>query len=340
MDRRTFVKYGSVLPLVSFTGIMPDLLQATAAAASVTDTASTAQRNLVVIQLSGGNDGLNTVIPYDDDHYGRARPTLRLTAERVEKLEAGLGLHPSLKGFANLLRDGRGAIVQGVGYPQPNRSHFESMDLWHTAHGTGALRQTGWLGRWDAQHAAETTAVHVGTDVLPRALWTRGPVPISIASLDSMRLPQRQALGELSDRLSQTSGDANSLLGRLTRQTEAAWRTTDAVAKAQQATGARVDYPGGMLSDRLYAVARLIASEFPARVYYVTLDGFDTHANQANAHQTLLDQLSRSLVAFNQDLEQSGAGRAPRRWSSASSVVGSRRMRAAAPITVRQAPCF
>src|SRR5688572_4181733 len=129
---------------------------------------------LVVLQLTGGNDGLNTVIPFDHDVYRKSRPKLAVPADQVLKIKDGLGFHPSARGLADLLEAGKLAVVQGVGYPEPNRSHFESMDIWHTCHRKGGPRTTGWLGRYlDAagqSQPSDAPALHLGHEKQPLAL--------------------------------------------------------------------------------------------------------------------------------------------------------------------------
>ena len=307
MFRRDFLTAASAASLVSLAGRAPSLLAAAAATASSTD------RVVVVIQLTGGNDGLNMVVPYADDEYHRRRPTLHYTADQVHRLNDKIGLHPSMEKFAVLCREGKAAVVQGVGYPQPNRSHFESMDLWHSAHGTGAMRQTGWLGRWldeksESSRSHSLGAVHVGSDSLPHALWSRSQPAVSMQSLDSMRLPQLKDYGATIDRLleSKSGNGDTSLLQRVAEQSRIAVATSRSLSQAGQMGTARSDYPGGPLAERLHAIARMICADMPARVYYVTLDGFDTHASQQNAHAALLGQLSDSVAAFTEDLKSFG----------------------------------
>jgi len=144
VTRRRFVKQalaGSAV--ISLAGAVPSFLLG----ASRLPTKSRGDRILVVVQLSGGNDGLNTVIPYGHDAYYQNRFTLAIGKQQVLKVNDEIGLHPAMGGLEKLLQDGKLAIVQGVGYPNPNRSHFESMDLWQTAHRISENRRLGWLGR-------------------------------------------------------------------------------------------------------------------------------------------------------------------------------------------------
>ena len=156
--------------VLSLGAVVPDFLSQAARAES----AGGGNTILVVVQLTGGNDGLNTVIPYSHDAYRQARPKLAIPPADVLRIDDALGFHPSARGLADLLQGGKLAVVQGVGYPDPNRSHFESMDVWHTCQRKGTPRSTGWLGRYlDASRKAadvDAAAIHVGFEKQPLAL--------------------------------------------------------------------------------------------------------------------------------------------------------------------------
>ncbi|HEX5270624.1 MAG TPA: hypothetical protein VFW33_09070, partial [Gemmataceae bacterium] len=161
---------GGGLPAVALGGALPGLF---ARAADAAAKAASNDRVLVVIELAGGNDGLNTVIPYEDDLYHKARPALHVAKEQVHKLTDRLGLHPSMEAAARLFKDGRLAVVQGVGYPEPDRSHSRSMEIWHTASTAKRPPSAGWLGRaldWEFKDGDESLTALALTDSLPRAL--------------------------------------------------------------------------------------------------------------------------------------------------------------------------
>lgn len=289
---------------------------------------------LVVVQLSGGNDGLNTVIPYRDPLYARNRVALRIAPSAVLPLADGIGLHPQMRGMAELFERGRLAIVQGVGYPNPNRSHFESMDIWHSCQrgdeATGgvatAQARTGWLGRTldclPGKQRGEVTALHLGRGALPLALVARQTAVPSVESLDRFQLRSSDgglsvaALRELSAAsLSLDWPTANNdaaehpsaALVQFVRQT--ALTALDASGKLQESLAqerAAAGYPAMPLAGQLRTVAQLIDAGLPCRIYYLSLGGFDTHANQAATHAGLLEQLSQSLAAFMADIEARG----------------------------------
>lgn len=269
-------------------------------------------RILVVIQLSGGNDGLNTVIPYRHEVYRASRPTLAIPAADVLRVNDELGLHPSLRGFAELLEQGRLAIVQGVGYPQPNRSHFESMDIWHTCQRKEQRHRDGWLGRYLEQRpqreAAEVPALHLGEEPQPLALAARSLRVPSVRSLDQFRLEaldaeRRNALTELANRPRQGNED---LLSFVQSSTTSALTVADRLTRMMDALPPTSGSPPSELARKLGQAARLIASGLGTSIYYVALDGFDTHAEQGAAHAALLRQLGDAVSRFLADLTAHG----------------------------------
>ena len=320
--RRSFLKatLGSA-GLVSLAPFVPQfLLTASARAAE-----QRGETILVVIQLSGGNDGLNTVIPYADDAYRRGRPSLGIAVDRVLKVNDYVGLHPSMRGFEQLLQNGKLGIIQGVGYPNPDRSHFSSMDIWHTARPrkdatTAAThRATGWLGRLLDAHtkpgnasAGDVPGLHLGAGQLPLALVGDQPRVASIGALDGFKLnvgenaDLRRAINSAA---SARRDGADELLEFLQRGASAALRSSQQVQEAIGTYKTSATYPETELAQRLKTVAQLIDAGLKTRVYYVELAGFDTHANQANVHANLLTELSDAVSAFVSDLDEHGHGR-------------------------------
>jgi uncharacterized protein (DUF1501 family) len=307
-SRRQFLQaaFGSAA-LVSLNGHVPAVLLG----ASRQTGQQRGERILVVIELGGGNDGLNTVIPFADDAYYQNRVPLAIPQGQVSPIDDHIGLHPSLGGFARLLDAGQLSIVQGVGYPEPNRSHFESMDLWHTAHRREESRQLGWLGRCIDDSPAlrgELPAIHYGAGRQPLALGTRSrPVP-SIASLDQFRLDggnRRELAARISRNLAAPRATDNRLLGYIHESATVALQTSERLESVVGNEGAG-GFPGTLLGSRLAAIARLIDADLPTRIYYATHDGFDTHSNQAEAHAGLLRELGDAMAAFMNDLSERG----------------------------------
>jgi len=276
-------------------------------------------RVLVVVQLLGGNDGLNTVVPHGLDGYTQNRRALRLPAGQIHKITKEIGLHPSMGQMAKLLEDGRLAVVQGVGYPNPDRSHFRSMEIWETASLDPEALETGWLGRAvdtaPAKPGEDSRALHIGGRSLPLALKAKRTEVPSVASLDQYRLQltgsdsekrtERDALDQVA-RLDRGTDDP--LLGFLRRSTLTAYDSSKRLEQLAPASGSK--YPAYGLAKRLELIAQIIKAGFGTRIYYTPLDGFDTHANQLGAHAALLNELSDSVAAFHSDL--SAAGQADR----------------------------
>ena len=261
---------------------------------------------LVVVQLSGGNDGLNTVIPFADDAYGRNRIALRIADSQVLKIDDYIGFHPQMKGFAKLLEDKQLAVVQGVGYPNPDRSHFRSMDIWHTSRRDDEDTNEGWLGRCLEQSKIEAggdvPALHLGANQLPVALRSRKMAIPSMASLENFRFRTTDGavpLAALSHLAEAPRSAETPLLDFLKRSTLNAYASTEQVQHALESEKSAQEYPNHNLARKLQNVAQLIDAGLSTRIYYVSLDGFDTHASQLGSHAALLRELAESVGRFH-----------------------------------------
>ncbi|HVU86075.1 MAG TPA: DUF1501 domain-containing protein [Pirellulales bacterium] len=322
-NRRDFLGVGTTLLTTSAT--MPTLLARTARAAA-SDKAMN-DRVLVVVQLTGGNDGLNTVVPYTDENYRRLRPQLHLADAKLHKLDDRVGLHPALGGLARLFSDGQAAVVQSVGYPHPNRSHFESMAIWHTAPGDAQLEigkadmaKRGWLGRAiDARTSVEeqsraAAALRIGGGEMPQALLgCRVQVP-SIQDLS--HLERRTGLLDAAGVKAQLAGwqpgssDAsNPLLAAARASNIAVQATAEQVDKIKIAKATRGRYPDNDLAKKLRTIAQLVQGGFSTPIYFTEQSGFDTHSRQANTHENLLRNVGDALKAFVEDMNKNAAGR-------------------------------
>ncbi len=287
-------------------------------------------RILIVIQLSGGNDGLNTIVPYADERYLKARPKLAIPKSDVITLDGSVGLHPSMRGIAKLIEDQKFATIHGVGYANPNRSHFESMDIWHSCQRKESRGSDGWLGRLFS-HAmtgdrVDSMGLHLGGEPMPLALVGRGIQTPSIATVDQFRWkgktdsmreadngtssePGAAKQGNMeSGGASEREADGAGLLDFVSASTTAAMQASDRLEKALATSDSAGDFPDSQLGEKLKVISRLILAGLNTKVYYVTLDGFDTHANQAVAHAGLLKQWSEALSAFHRRLDQAGQG--------------------------------
>lgn len=269
------------------------------------------EKILVVVELSGGNDGLNTVIPYTDDLYYNHRPTLGIGAEKVRKLSDHVGLHPAMDAFERLYKDGRLAIVQGCSYPNPNRSHFEAMEFWHTGipNGTDA---NGWLGRWaDAVYASPRESLIVNIDTR-EAMAVRSAVHSSIVFDNPSQYMRRdgERLDPALHAMEISAAKKNETLARLREMSNVADRSSAFVRETCSRYRTPVEYGrGNRLGDDLKKVAALIAASMPARIYYTSYGGFDTHAAQGGEEGNqarLLRQVTDAVESFHKDIERMG----------------------------------
>lgn len=318
--RRDFLRLGlSTSTLLACGATVPTFL-ANSARVLAAEPARATGRILVVLQLDGGNDGLNMVVPYADDAYIKQRPKLHLAANAVAKIDDRVGFHPGLSGFAKLLEEKRLAIVQSVGYPNPNRSHFESMAIWHTARLDARSDTAGWLARGlDAAPVppgGDVPALHVSDELLPQALAGGQRHIPSLVSLEQFRrrlgVPdaagareQRAALDELTR---EERGKPGSLLQFVERSAVLTYASSARLEGI--AAGGGAGYPEFYgLARRLKLIAQLIKAGLTTSIYFTRLGGFDTHANQANSHDRLLREMGSSLQAFLKDVHDAGEGK-------------------------------
>ena len=298
--------------LLALSAIVPDFVSRTASAAAVGK-----DNILVVLEMTGGNDGLNTVIPYADDLYHKARPTLRQTKDEVIRLDDHVGLNSGMRGFRTMWDHGQLAVLQGVGYPNPERSHFEAMDIWQSADPSGKVT-TGWLGRAAVEtdnHSGGVPIVHLGATRLPLAVsGAPGGGAVTLSNRNSFRLDfgggkvrQQKARRTLVEGLAapaSTSADDDlvSFVQRRQVQTLTAAERLRELLEGPTAVAGQLDN----LGEKLQLIAGLIAKDFGTRIFYVSLDGFDTHSNQGNAHSNLLGELAGSVAGFFETLKTTG----------------------------------
>jgi len=292
---------------------------------------------LVVLQMAGGNDGLNMVVPYADDIYYRSRPKLGLPADKVLKLNSYAGLNGKLTGLKALFDEGHLSVVQGIGYPNPNRSHFRSTEIWQTASDADRNESEGWLGRYFDNCCAgadPTVGVAIGEE-MPQAFAAKTPTGITFSQPEQFRWrPSEKVEGRMSAeesffrQLNGSGGGEETLLtaseggsigaipGKsktdlstidfLQRTALDAQLSSDKILAIARKYESNVPYPQGRLAASLSMIARMIAGGLPTRVYYVSQGGFDTHAGQVNAHERLMGELNDALSAFATDLKQQG----------------------------------
>jgi uncharacterized protein (DUF1501 family) len=365
LNRRRFLQHtlkGS--SLIAFGSMVPSFVAGAAQSAKAGK-----DRILVVLEMTGGNDGLNTVIPYGDDLYHKARPTLRYRKEEVVRIDDHLGLNAGLRNFQEMLSNKQLAIVQGVGYPNPNRSHFESMDVWQSADPRGKL-SSGWLGRGMGSvkvREGEIVGIHVGPEKLPlamqgsatgtptidpekpyelildgkafdlRNLEMRGvdipapeirkdegeedkPDPKAQKEAEKHRAERMKLIKEVTGHASDAKNDLLRFVRRSSLQTYTAVdRLRKLMSKDAEdlpveedgrplAAAPRFENQerGNNLASQLGLIARIIRAGFGTRIFYVALNGFDTHANQRREHEILLRQMGQAVAGFFRQLESSG----------------------------------
>ena len=309
VTRRQFLKYSGVVAAAAAPMLTVDQI----AAAAVTRPLPLGTPILVVVTLYGGNDGLNTVIPFKDSAYYSARPGLTYKPETLLPLSSDLALNASMTGIKSLWDANKVAIVRGVGYPKPDRSHFSSMSIWQTG-SPGAHLNTGWLGRWlDTQAVDPMTAISLG-GVLP-PLLVGAKQSGSALPLGGLSIPQG-VIGTACQRLAVPSPSDDSLMAAAATSMRNLFNVSGTVqpilAKPAPASEDLPTGDGGNaggdtdLSRQLNVVAKLIAAGAPTRAWSVSLGGFDTHANEANAQALLLGTVSKSITTFLSQMKASG----------------------------------
>lgn len=267
------------------------------------------ERILVVVELSGGNDGLNTVVPYHDPAYYRARPKLGIPEREVIKAAGGFGFHPSMVGFERLYKDGLLAVIHGCGYDNPSLSHFSSMTFWHTGV-PNAGESLGWLGRLadEDYDAAANLLVNIGNQ---QSLAVRSQRHSPLVFNDPARFRRDGTESEklALTRLGPVQSTANPTLEFLTATAQNAMESSEFVRRAASGYRTPVDYGiGNAFGGDLQKVAALIAAGMPTRLYYLTYQGnsFDTHVFQADLHSRLLMYTADAVRAFMEDLKRLG----------------------------------
>ncbi len=299
LNRRRFLQVGS---LASAAMMMPKFLKALERGHLVPP----GNKVLVIIQLSGGNDGLNTVIPYRNDIYYKARPSLGIKREAALSLNDELGIHPALKGLKALYDDGALGILNNVGYPNPDRSHFRSMDIWHSASQSNEYWSDGWIGRYlDAQCKGcdkPTQALEID-DTLSLAL--KGDNDKGLAMTDPARLYGTSNDKYFAELLKQHAGgdDHHNNADYLYKTMGETISSAAYIQQQFKTYKSSAPYPNTELGRNLRTIANLVMSDINTKVYYVSHGSFDTHVNQQDQQARLFGQLSDALTVFTDDLK-------------------------------------
>jgi uncharacterized protein (DUF1501 family) len=311
-SRREFLRTGlRTSALVALAPTVPAFLARTARAVGP----ARDSRILVVIQLDGGNDGINTVVPFADAGYAKCRKVLRLPADQLLKIDTETGLHPEMVDAAKLLESGRLAIVQGVGYPNPNRSHFKSMAIWHSANvnlsrvdvdDRASNATFGWLGQAldDGRKPPDGSAgaLFVGSGPLPAALRSRHSITSAITRPEDSVLALKGSTGSAAREAA--SGD--DLARFVRRSTLDAYATSERMAQVLRAEDKGASYPTTELAGQLRIIARLIKGGGGTRVFYASQGSYDTHTLQHVYHGDLLKEFAGAVRALLDDLKAAG----------------------------------
>lgn len=308
VSRRSFLRQSGALTAWSLT--VPAFLAQTRNALKAAPLPGLSDdRVLVLIQLAGGNDGLNTLVPHADDIYYRSRPTLAIGKEKVLRIDDYCGLHPEMYALKELWDNGRLALLQNVGYPNPNLSHFRSTEIWETGSAADRKLASGWIGRYFDSDCRGVPSPTLGMQFGERTAQTFAadhPRCVTLSNPDLFQFSggaERLRDLERVNRPEATGSGTLDFLLRTGNDVLAVSRQLGEAVGGQQTTA---DYLPFQFSQTLQLVAKLIAAEVPTRVFYVTLGGFDHHARQKMRHATLLQELSEGIASFVKDLEGLG----------------------------------
>lgn len=296
MNRRNFIKTSS---LASSYFMLPGFLKPLEHIAT-----TSSQKNLVVIQLSGGNDWLNTIVPFNNDQYLKNRPRIGLKSDKVMLLDKDLGINNYLLPIKDFFDNGEMSIVNSVGYPNPDRSHFRSMDIWHTASDSNEILQTGWLGRYlDSVCQFSYEAIEVDSYL---SLALKGKNLNGLAVKNINQLYKEVKTPYFNDLVSVTKDDVltEDNQGYLYKTLIETHSSVDYVYEKNKIVTNTVTYPNTQLGNQLKNIANFIASGLTTKVYYVSLSGFDTHVGQVDKQNKLLEQYAESVSIFIKNLKE------------------------------------
>ncbi len=299
MDRRKFLKQSSLASSLFF---VPSFVRAFEQVAS----ASLGYKRLVIIQLSGGNDGLNTIVPFRNDIYYKERPTISIAKTDVIKLTDEVGLNPSLTPLKRLYDQGYLSIINNVGYPNPVRSHFRSMDIWQTATDSDKFSQSGWLGRYLDNYGKNPYAAIEVDESLSLAM--KGEKVNAIATKDP-RAFHNMSRDPYFKNINKHQNDAHLSehnLGYLYKSMIDAHSSAKYIYETSKTVSTLQEYPQNKFGKQLKTTAQFINSGLDTKVFYTSLNGFDTHANQLNTQKRLLKQYADGIEAFVKDLKANG----------------------------------
>ena len=301
MKRRNFIKASAI---ASSSVMIPQFLKGV----NAENLASSRQgKNLVVIQFSGGNDGLNTIIPYQNDLYYKNRPSLGIKANEVLKVSDSLGFNPAMESLRSLYDEGLMSIINSVGYPNPDRSHFRSMDIWHTASDSDEYLSTGWLGRYLDSNCSGCQSPHHALEVDDTLSFSLKGIEKSGFAMSNpnqlKRISENKFLKSIIHHHEHEHEENVDYLYKTLVDTQASANYLYQKSKVHKT---KVKYPKGAFGNDLKQIAELMTADADIKIYYANLGGFDTHAGQKNKQARLLKTYSDGMSAFVKDLKSNG----------------------------------
>ncbi len=302
ISRRKFIQLGS---LASASLMLPQFLRGFESRPAILNTSG---KILIVVQLSGGNDGLNTIIPYRNDIYYSSRPGLSIARADALALTDDIGINPALKGLKQLYDDGSLCIVNGVGYPDPDRSHFRSMDIWQSGSTARELLTDGWLGRYLDNYSGDRNkhnAIAVEADDT-LSLAMKGKEQSAIAVRDVNQFHRAATMPYFRKIATHADEHENELAGYLYKTLRSTTSAADYLFDQYKLSGSPRTYPDTNIGKRLKTIGTLIGSGAETQVFYVSHGSFDTHVGQKDRHTKLFTDLDDGLAALVADLKQSG----------------------------------
>jgi uncharacterized protein (DUF1501 family) len=300
MDRRNFLKNAA---LASGSLMIPQFLRASSFRNLQS---SRVGKNVVVIQLSGGNDGLNTIVPFGNDLYYKARPRLAVPKDQVIRLDGELGFNPAMQALQPLFENGGMSIINSVGYPNPNRSHFRSMDIWQTASSSDQYLTNGWLGRYLDHQCQGCQPYHALELDEQLSLAMKGELRDGFAMQNPVRLKRttdNPYLKKVAEHHEDHGHDQVAYLYKTMIDTQSSAEYLAGKAKMHRSS---MQYPNHDFGKGLKQIAELMTANTDIRIYYISLGSFDTHAGQKGKQERLLKIYADSVAAFTKDLKQNG----------------------------------
>lgn len=265
----------------------------------------TTDKILVVIQLSGGNDGLNTIVPYRNDIYYKSRPSIAIPSEKVLKLNDEVGFNPAMESLRGLYDIGQMSIISNVGYPNPDRSHFRSMDIWQTASESTEYLNTGWIGRYLDANCAGNCVPYQALEIDDTLSLSMKGAKVKAISVQDPEKLYKQVSSNFINKVAQNKAviehDTVAYLYKTLAETASSAEFLHTQSKIYKSTN---QYPQGELGQRLKTISELIVSGMPTNIYYVSISGFDTHFNQVNQQERLLKNYADSVSVFVNDLKR------------------------------------